>query len=126
MVTGIDFENFAMFKFYWIFFIIYNSGNETILYLINCCWSRLIARSKQKIDSKANWRFWGNYCKEFFAFCVWRISGKFWWCNSWFLGFYEEKSEKLMKIANIDGKIFASSERHEEFQWNFQERYDTW
>ena len=48
MVTGIDFENFAMFKFYWI----YNSGNETILYLIKCCWSRLTARLKQKIDSK--------------------------------------------------------------------------
>ena len=34
-----------------------------------------------------------------------------------------KKSEKIAKIAKIDEEIiFISSERHNEFQWHFQEK----
>ena len=35
-----------------------------------------------------------------------------------------KQSEKLMKIVNLKKKIFISSERVGEFQWNFQQRCD--
>ena len=37
-----------------------------------------------------------------------------------------KKSEKLIKIVNIDRENLYFSERLEEFQWNFQEWCDLW
>ena len=35
-----------------------------------------------------------------------------------------KKSKESIKIVNIEGEIFISSVRLEEFQWNIQERQD--